>query len=188
MKPDASWSRRAGSATNSSSRSALTIVFPAPMLWLSSQSANWSARARLLCMGFATEAEKQAFDLLTRLQHVGPKLALAMLSVMSPNELAEAIGRGDIERIDAVQGVGRKVAERVVRELRDKIGELKLAARESHMVPADRSAQVFEEAVSALVNLGYEVAEAKSAVESLDAAAGVETVIRKSLAVLSRQK
>ena len=65
--------------------------------------------------GFATGAEKQAFDLLTRVQHVGPKLALAVLSVMAPEELAAAIVRGDVDRIDAVPGVGRKVAERVVR-------------------------------------------------------------------------
>jgi len=141
--------------------------------------------------GFVTGAEKQAFDLLTRVQHVGPKLALAVLSVMAPEELAAAIVRGDVDRIDAVPGVGRKVAERVVRELSDKVGELRLAAPEPRAGPADGRAQVLEDAVSALVNLGYKRAEAKSAVDSLDASAaaqGVETIIRRSLAMLFGEK
>jgi holliday junction DNA helicase RuvA len=117
--------------------------------------------------GFATGAEKQAFDLLTRVQHVGPKLALA------------------------VPGVGRKVAERVVRELSDRVAELKLAASESRTGPLDRGAQLLDDAVSALVNLGYKRAEAKSAVDSLEVsatAAGVETIIRRSLVVLFGEK
>jgi Holliday junction DNA helicase RuvA subunit len=73
---------------------------------------------------FASRAEKQAFDLLTRVQHVGLKLALAVLSVMSPEEMAAAIVHGDIDCLDAVPGVGRKVAERVVRELSDRVAEL----------------------------------------------------------------
>jgi Holliday junction DNA helicase RuvA len=140
--------------------------------------------------GFATGAEKQAFDLLTRVQHVGPKLALAVLSVMAPEELATAIVRGDVDRIDAVPGVGRKVAERVVREQRDKVGELRLAAPEPR-AGSDGRTQVLDDAVSALVNLGYKRAEAKSAVDSLDtsaAATGVETIIRRSLAALFGKK
>ncbi|HXN13200.1 MAG TPA: Holliday junction branch migration protein RuvA, partial [Candidatus Acidoferrales bacterium] len=82
----------------------------------------------LTLYGFSSATEKRAFDLLMSVQHVGPKLALAILSVLAPEELVAAIGRGDIERIDAVPGVGPKVAERVVRELRDKVADLKLAA------------------------------------------------------------
>jgi Holliday junction DNA helicase RuvA len=140
--------------------------------------------------GFATGAEKQAFDLLTRVQHVGPKLALAVLSVMAPEELATAIVRGDVDRIDAVPGVGRKAAERVVRELSDKVGELRLTAPEPR-AGSDGRAQVLDDAVSALVNLGYKRVEAKSAVDSLDtsaAATGVETIIRRSLAALFGKK
>src|SRR5246500_2851251 len=76
----------------------------------------------LLLYGFATPAEKQAFDLLMGVQHVGPKLALAILSVLAPKDLVASISHEDVERIDAVPGVGAKVAERIVRELRDKIG------------------------------------------------------------------
>ncbi|MFZ0889312.1 MAG: Holliday junction branch migration protein RuvA, partial [Candidatus Binataceae bacterium] len=82
----------------------------------------------LALYGFATVSEKRAFDLLLGIQHVGPKLALAILSVLSPEELVAAIAREDVERIDAVPGVGPKLAERVVRELRDKAPELRLIA------------------------------------------------------------
>src|SRR5262249_44312169 len=87
----------------------------------------------ILLYGFAGYLEKSAFDLLMSVQHVGPKLALAVLSVIEPDELAVAIMRGDVERIDAVPGVGPKVAERVVRELRDKVESLRASdAKVSH--------------------------------------------------------
>ncbi len=75
----------------------------------------------LLLYGFSESSEKRAFDLLLGVQHVGPKLALSILSVLSPEDLVYAIHGGDIHRIDAVPGVGAKLAERIVRELRDKI-------------------------------------------------------------------
>ena len=73
-------------------------------------------------------AEKRAFDLLMLVQHVGPKLALGVLSNLSPDELVAAIGREDVARLDAVPGIGTRVAERIVRELRDKAADLKLIA------------------------------------------------------------
>lgn len=158
----------------------------------------------LALYGFATLSEKHAFDLLLSIQHVGPKLALAILSVMSPEELVAAIAREDVERIDAVPGVGPKLAERVVRELRDKAPELRLIA------PADgggsggaqaatrgangggRSGPL-EDAISALVNLGYKPAEARHAVDSIASkgdgeGADLESLIRKSLSVLLGEK
>ena len=84
----------------------------------------------ILLYGFATAPEKQAFDLFMIVQHVGAKLALAVLSVLSPKDLAAAITHDDVERLDAVPGVGAKVAERIVRELRDKIGGLTLTTSE----------------------------------------------------------
>ena len=153
----------------------------------------------LTLYGFFTPAEKQAFDLLMQVQHVGPKLGLAILSVLSPDELVSAIAREDVERLDAVPGVGAKVAERVVRELRDKIGELKLAASErfeqgdgaADSVGGD--APDLDDAVSALVNLGYKPVHARRAVDAAAARGGgikreLEVIIRESLAVLAGER
>jgi holliday junction DNA helicase RuvA len=149
----------------------------------------------LLLYGFASSAEKQAFDLLMGIQHVGPKLTLAILSVLAPKDLIAAISHEDVERIDAVPGVGGKVAERIVRELRDKIGGLNLTAA----VRADGAStnghvpggSMIDDAVSALINLGYKPAEAKravDAVEAFDESDGLENLIRKSLAIILSEK
>jgi Holliday junction DNA helicase RuvA len=156
----------------------------------------------LTLYGFSSAIEKRAFDLLMSVQHVGPKLALAILSVLAPEDLVAAIGKGDVDRIDAVPGVGPKVAERVVRELRDKVADLKMAAPSTtgpggYLRPAPdgngRPAGPADEAVSALVNLGMKPVEAKRTVDAVVAAdAGAaenpEVIIRKSLAVLLGEK
>jgi holliday junction DNA helicase RuvA len=137
---------------------------------------------------------------LMSVQHVGPKLALAILSVLAPEDLVAAILKGDVERIDAVPGVGPKVAERVVRELRDKAADLKLAApapmssngaaaAAANSVPAGP----LDEAISALINLGMKPAEAKRVADNVvaqdgSAAQNSELIIRKSLAVLLGEK
>ena len=144
--------------------------------------------------GFASAPEKHAFDLLLGVQHVGPKLALAILSVLSPADLVDAINREDVDRIDAVPGVGPKVAERCVRELRDRISALNLAVTERPSLPVNGHAggdSMLDDALSALVNLGYKPVEAKRAVDSVgahDAHEGLEALIRKSLAVLLGEK
>jgi Holliday junction DNA helicase RuvA len=143
--------------------------------------------------GFATLGEKRAFDLLMGVQHVGPKLAMAVLSVMAPADLATAIAEGDVERIDAVPGVGPKVAERIVRELRDKTGELSLASSTPVAITNGRAGgnPLLDDALSALINLGYKPAEAKRAVDALGAVSDdddLEAVMRKSLAVILGEK
>ncbi len=156
----------------------------------------------LMLYGFSSATEKRAFDLLMSVQHVGPKLALAILSMLAPEELVAAIGKGDVDRIDAVPGVGPKVAERVVRELRDKVADLKMAAPSTgaangHLRSASAgnglAAGPADEAISALVNLGMKPVEAKRTVDAViaaDAAAAEnsEVIIRKSLAVLLVEK
>jgi Holliday junction DNA helicase RuvA len=144
--------------------------------------------------GFATAPEKHAFDLLLGVQHVGPKLALAILSVLSPEDLVDAITQEDVDRIDAVPGVGPKVAERCVRELRDKISALNVAVTERPSTSANGHGganAMLDDALSALVNLGYKPVEAKRAVDSIGADGaqdGLEALIRKSLAVLLGEK
>lgn len=150
----------------------------------------------LLLYGFSESSEKRAFDLLLGVQHVGPKAALAILSVLSPEDLAKAISREDIHRIDAVPGVGTKLAERIVRELRDKIANLKFGG-EVRPVPAQAPSTrngvgtIVDDAVSALVNLAYKPIQAQRAVDAVmaeEGAADLETIIRKSLAGLLAEK
>ena len=149
----------------------------------------------VLLYGFASSAEKQAFDLLMGIKHVGPKLALAILSVLAPKDLVTAISHEDVERIDAVPGVGAKVAERIVRELRDKVGELNLAeparfngsTTNGHV----QGGSLIDDAISALINLGYKPTEAKRAVDAVDASDenhDLESLIRKSLAIILGEK
>jgi Holliday junction DNA helicase RuvA len=143
--------------------------------------------------GFATPSEKLAFDLLMGVQHVGPKLALAVLSVLSPEDLVAAITHEDADRIDAVPGVGAKVAERIVRELRDKIGALSLLPPPAPTISTNGHAarSLLDDAVSALINLGYKPAEAKRAVDSVEGLgehAGLEMLIRQSLVALLGEK
>jgi holliday junction DNA helicase RuvA len=148
----------------------------------------------IMLYGFATPAEKTAFDLLIGIQHVGPKLALAVLSVLAPSDLAAAIAHDDVARIDAVPGVGAKVAERVVRELRDKVGALTVV--QSHRTAAATSengagSSILDDAVSALINLGYKPNEAKRAVDAVgvgESGGSLETLLRKSLAVILGEK
>jgi len=143
----------------------------------------------------ADSSEKRAFDLLLGVQHVGPKAALSILSVLSPEDLVKAISREDLHRIDAVPGVGTKLAERIVRELRDKIANLKFGG-EPRPAPAQAASQngmgtIGDDAVSALVNLAYKPIQAQRAVDAVmvdDAGADLETIIRKSLAVLLAEK
>jgi Holliday junction DNA helicase RuvA len=150
----------------------------------------------LLLYGFSDSTEKRAFDLLLSVQHVGPKAGLSILSVLSPQDLVKAISREDIHRIDAVPGVGTKLAERIVRELRDKIANLKFGS-EPHVAPAPGATStngvgtIGDDAVSALVNLAYKPIQAQRAVDSVmaeDASDDLETIIRKSLAVLLAEK
>ncbi len=152
----------------------------------------------VLLYGFADRAEKRAFDLLTNVQHVGPKHALAILSFMSSDELATAIAREDVHRLDAVPGVGTRLAERVVRELREKVGDLRTAgsaadgngAKAAGVSPYGGPA---DDAVSALINLGIKPVEARRAVDSVlaedtSAADDLEATIRKSLAMILSEK
>lgn len=152
----------------------------------------------LMLYGFAEPLEKRAFDLLMSVQHVGPKLALAILSVLEPIELVAAIGREDVEKIDAVPGVGPKVAERVVRELRDKIGELKLSEAAVNGASGPRAitnapATPIDDAVSALINLGVKPIEAKRTIDSVvaadpAAASDLQMMVRKSLGAIYGEK
>ena len=120
--------------------------------------------------GFADAAERDAFRLLITVQGVGAKAAMAILSVLDPNALTQAIVAGDKAMVARADGVGPKIAQRVVNELSEKIGKIPslggtaLGADNSGAAPESAEAATQQDAVSALVNLGYGRSEAHAAV------------------------
>lgn len=133
----------------------------------------------LQLFGFLDGEEKTLFQLLLGVSGVGPRLALNILSGLPAEELRTALVGGDVNRLTATPGIGRKTAERLVLELRDKVGRL-AGAGPAAQPPAGQEEQ---DAVSALVNLGYRVAEAERAVRTVAASgvAGLEALIREAL-------
>lgn len=133
--------------------------------------------------GFATEQELNCFKMLITVSGVGPKAGLAILSDTNPERFALTVATGDYKAFTKTKGVGPKLAQRVVLELKDKITKEQLAAGGS--ADMDFSAVTegsnTSEAVSALVVLGYSQTEAASAVAGLDTSLPVEELIRLSL-------
>ncbi|MCX7818140.1 MAG: Holliday junction branch migration protein RuvA [Kiritimatiellae bacterium] len=128
--------------------------------------------------GFVTEPEREMFRLLLQVSGIGPKTALSALSALSPRDLVTAIVNGDVKRLTAISGVGRKTAERMVVELRDRIskGEA-LAAAAASPGGAEATAEPrVRDALEALVSLGYKLAEAQAMLAALppDAVANAE--------------
>src|SRR5579883_1487303 len=137
--------------------------------------------------GFLTAREKQFFELLISASGVGPSLALKILSGMSVDELLPAIRGGHLERLTRIPGVGRKTAERMVLELKDKLDVVAAAEQKPAASPAGAEADV----ASALVNLGYDQREAEGAVADARSEAGTnsfEALLRAALQVLSAPK
>ncbi len=132
----------------------------------------------LLLYGFLEEKEKESFLLLKGVSGIGPRLALNILSGIPVDELENALRSSDVTRLVAVPGVGKKTAERLVVELREKVG----AFTSGQGVPGEQTS-VSAEAISALVNLGYRYAEAEKAVRAAlqRGAASIADLIRESL-------
>ncbi|HXZ32556.1 MAG TPA: Holliday junction branch migration protein RuvA [Terriglobales bacterium] len=131
--------------------------------------------------GFLRPAEKQLFEKLISVSGIGPKLAITVLSGMAADEMVAAIRGGDIARLTHIPGVGRKTAERMVLELRDRLPVA--IAGETAAAPA--MSVVEEDVLSALMNLGYQRAAAEKAL-STAAKGPFETMFRHALGVLSR--
>ena len=141
-------------------------------------------------VGFASEAERAWFRLLDNVQGVGTRVALAVLSTLSTSELASAIAFGDKAMIGRSPGVGPKLAQRIVSELKDKAPGLQLAdpalARIEGAVPAVPP-RALSDAVSALVNLGYGQAQAGAAVSTAAKAAGPDAAAEKLIRLALRE-
>ena len=133
--------------------------------------------------GFATEEQQACFEMLTAVSGVGPKVGLAILSVMEPQRVALAISAGDHKAFKAASGVGPKLAQRIVLELKDKVKKLGAPAGS----PLGAAAAVAsaaghaEQAISALGVLGYSPSEAAPVVARFDSSLPVEELIRLSL-------
>ncbi len=116
--------------------------------------------------GFISQLERELFEMMISVSGIGPKLALGMLSGISPRDMMEAISCGNLAKLVTVPGVGKKMAERLVLELRDKM--VKKMASENFATPEvgqHTTEDILDDALSALVNLGYKQGSAKSAIE-----------------------
>lgn len=140
----------------------------------------------LQLFGFATDLEQQLFERLISVSGVGPKLALAVLSGLDPHELVRALRGNDLGRLTAIPGVGRKTAERLVVELKDRLPQDGGAPSPAPQA-GDRAR---EDLLSALTNLGYQRATAEKAVDRVlaraDAPDGFEQQLRDVLKELAR--
>ncbi|MBQ8029058.1 MAG: Holliday junction branch migration protein RuvA [Clostridia bacterium] len=140
--------------------------------------------------GFSTEYELEWFKLLISVSGVGPKAALAVLSQYLPDRLALLISAGDSKAITKAQGVGPKIAQRIILELKDKVKTLGAVnsggvSVESVELAADSSNT--SEAIAALTMLGYTQTDAAVAVSKIDPSLNVEDIIKQALKLLSRQ-
>ena len=139
--------------------------------------------------GFCEQTELDYFKMLIGVTGVGPKAAVAILSTFSPEELAFSITAGDVKRITGAPGVGPKLAQRIVLELKDKMSKLvpeKMSSADFVQTGITDATGNKSEAVSALIALGYSQSEAVSAVSSLDPGDSVEMLIKKALRGLMR--
>lgn len=140
--------------------------------------------------GFATEQELACFKLLISVSGVGPKAGLAILSELTPDKLSLSLATGDTKALTKAQGIGPKIAKRIVLELKDKIAkDLSLSASmpELETASAAVSGGNTAEAIEALTMLGYAQSEAAVAVAGLDPELSVEDMIKQALKSLARQ-
>jgi Holliday junction DNA helicase RuvA len=144
----------------------------------------------LTLFGFSDPAELRLFDLLIGVSGVGPRLAIQVLSGLKPDALVRAIRDENVGALVAIQGVGRKTAERLVVELRDKLEAIPAGAsaggKGGGVLP---KSERFEDAVAALLSLGYTAAQAREAVQRVsdeETGLALEALVRRALAFLGK--
>ncbi|WP_437968248.1 Holliday junction branch migration protein RuvA [Sorangium sp. So ce260] len=143
----------------------------------------------LLLYGFATREDRAAFRVLIGISSIGPKIAVAILSALGAGELAAVIARRETARLTAIPGVGKKTAERLVLELKDKLVNLPSVPLSSAAPPPAASGAKQDLLHSALTRMGYRPAEAERAVAALGArvdSAPLGDLVRDALALLSK--
>ena len=137
---------------------------------------------QLALYGFLRAEEKQLFEKLITVSGIGPKLAITILSGMAASELGNAIRGNDVARLTKIPGIGRKTAERLVLELRDKLPAL----GQEVAVVAPAFSAVQEDVLSALVNLGYQRAAAEKAIASVSKDGSFDVMFRGALAAMNK--
>jgi Holliday junction DNA helicase RuvA len=137
---------------------------------------------QLALYGFGRPEEKQLFEKLITVSGIGPKLGITILSGMPADDMVSAIRGNDIARLTRIPGIGRKTAERMVLELRDKLPPQ--GADQVHAIPSLSAVQ--EDVLSALVNLGYQRGAAEKAVSSVEKNGPFDAMFRAALAVMAK--
>lgn len=140
--------------------------------------------------GFLDPVEKEAFVLLTGVSGIGPKLALGVLSALAVPDLVSAVQAGDVEKLATVPGIGKKSAGRIALELKDKVERLHPASGKAIHPTLGHADPVQEDALSALVNLGYRAADVKDVLKRVRSLHGdglpLTDLIREALKELAR--
>ncbi|OHB26811.1 MAG: Holliday junction DNA helicase RuvA [Desulfuromonadaceae bacterium GWB2_53_15] len=138
--------------------------------------------------GFRTRLEKSFFQLLISVSGIGPKMGRDILSNIQPATLAQALSQGDIHKLSAIPGIGKKTAERLVLELKDKVCRLDLSSVPAAELREIPTGDVMDDVASALLNLGYKEPQVRRALAGLDAAQGgsVEDMLKQALKVLMK--
>jgi Holliday junction DNA helicase RuvA len=142
--------------------------------------------------GFSTKLEKDLFQMLISVSGIGPKLSISILSGIGPRELLRAISREDAHRLQAIPGVGKKTASRLALELKDRAD--RMLENESLVVPAGGvkgPENIIDDALSALLNLGYPARQAEKVVKEAQARFGCQDLadlIRQALKALAEKK
>ena len=143
----------------------------------------------ILLFGFATAEEKALFERLITVAGIGPKLALAVLSGLPLPELVGAIAAQNVKRLSSIPGVGKKLAERLGLELKDKVAGIVAASSPQESASVSALGGLLEDAVGALLNLGYRKPQAEAAVKAASDAVGtgdLPALLSAALRLLSR--
>ncbi len=136
--------------------------------------------------GFADTEELNMFRLMISVSGIGPRAAISILSAMSAQQLALAVATGDVKSFTQVKGIGKKTAERICLELKDKVAGETISVRGQTAVVPQLSQGNVGEAITALEVLGYSAAEAASAISGLDPSLSAEELIKQSLRRLAK--
>jgi Holliday junction DNA helicase RuvA len=138
--------------------------------------------------GFLTDEERDAFQMMISISGIGPKLAINILSGITAGEWFRAVAGEDIKRLTVIPGIGRKTAERMILELKEKVARLSIERFPSSKT-VSATAQIKEDALSALVNLGYKGSTAKEAVEKIVKEGkeflSIDQILKEALRLLS---